>query len=157
MEDRRGAWAPIVFLDFDGVLHPNLCAPSAWFSRLGLLEEAFDGVDEALIVIASSWRFQHSYAALRRRFPASLRKRLWGTTGDAYVGAHARFHEIQQWLRRHAPGIDEDRWRTLDDAAFEFPAGCRQLIHCDGAFGISEREVALLRDWLARRRATDGG
>lgn len=155
--DRRGTRAPIVFLDFDGVLHPNLCPPSVWFSRLSLLEEAFEGVDDARIIIASSWRFQHSYTALRRRFPASLRRMLEGTTGAAYVGAHARFHEIQQWMRRQAPGIDDDRWRALDDAAFEFPVGCRQLIHCDGAVGIAEREVAVLRDWLRTCGAAHGG
>lgn len=151
MGGRRERGAPIVFLDFDGVLHSNLCPPSAWFSRVGFLEEAFAGVADARIVVASSWRFQHSFTALSRRFPASLRRMLVGTTGDAHVGAHARFQEIQQWLRRQAPGIGDGAWRAVDDSAFEFPVGCRQLIHCDGAVGITEREVAVLRKWLRGR------
>lgn len=157
MGGRRERGAPIVFLDFDGVLHANSCPASAWFSRVALLEEAFAGFADARIVIASSWRFQHAYPALRRRFPALLQSMLSGTTGESYVGEHARYHEIEQWLARHAPGIDDDRWRALDDAAFEFPTGCRQLIHCDGAVGIGEREVAVLRGWLVRRGAARGG
>jgi hypothetical protein len=136
-----------LFLDFDGVLHPNLCARSAWFSRMPLLEQALAGTD-VRIVISSSWRFHHDYTALARRFPVSLRLLLDGTTGAAVVGRHARHQEILAWLQRYGAGLPEARWRALDDAAFEFPAPCAQLVHCDGATGMTLAEVQRLREWL---------
>lgn len=140
--------APILFLDFDGVLHPNLCRTQDWFCRMPLLEETLAGRDVE-IVISSSWRFHHEHAALVRLFPAALRPLLRDRTGDAVVGRHARHREILHWLSRYAPALPEHRWRALDDAAFEFPEDCATLIRCDGATGITRGEMQRLRDWLA--------
>ncbi len=40
-------------------------------------------------------------------------------------------------------------WRALDDSVFEFPAECEQLIRCDGAKGMTAREIGQLARWLA--------
>lgn len=141
----------ILFLDFDGVLHPNLCEPSAWFSRMSFLEEALVNAD-VRVVISSSWRFHHSYAALARRFPVNLRLLLDGTTGEAFVGTHARFREITAWLAQYGAGSAGTHWRALDDAAFEFPKECPALIHCDGATGMTAEDVLVVQQWLASSR-----
>lgn len=134
----------ILFLDFDGVLHPNLCAPEAWFTRSPLLEDAL-AHRELGIVISSSWRFQHSYRALVGRFSPALRPQFVGRTGEAFVGPHARYQEIRQWLAANAPAAD---WRALDDSAFEFPNHCPQLIRCDGSVGVTPAELVRLQTWL---------
>jgi len=47
----RNTQAPIkrsastLFLDFDGVLHPNLALPDQYFGRLPLLEQALGNAD----------------------------------------------------------------------------------------------------------------
>lgn len=139
----------ILFLDFDGVLHPNLCDPGDWFSNMPVLESAVEGLD-VRIVISSSWRFHHDHPSLLRRFPGSLRSMVVGTTGSAFVGRHARHQEILSWISRNPEAGDADSWRALDDAAFEFPKVCAQLIRCDGAKGMSQSEAELVRKWLLR-------
>lgn len=63
--------APVLFLDFDGVLHPNLAAEGQMFSRAPLLAQALEGL-HVDIVVSSSWRFQWELAQLRALLPAAL-------------------------------------------------------------------------------------
>jgi hypothetical protein len=142
-QDLSTVSAPTLFLDFDGVLHPNLTPPDQRFSQLPLLVEAIDQ-SSVEIVISSSWRFEWSLARMKGFFPESLRPRIIGTTGPAYIGRHARWQEINCYCEDAAIS----NWRALDDARFEFPDPCEQLIACDGGRGLEHRQCELLRLWL---------
>ena len=135
----------ILFLDFDGVLHPNGCASKGCFS---LLPELITTITpfELDIVISSSWRNHRSFRRLKKLFPLPFRHRLIGTTRDPLQGAHARWKEIQAYVREHTV-VD---WRALDDFDFEFPPDCRELIYCDGDRGCQANERALLANWLSQ-------
>jgi hypothetical protein len=134
---------PTLFLDFDGVLHPNLAAPHQRFGRLPLLVEAIDQ-SSVEIVISSSWRFEWSLARMKGFFPESLRPRIVATTGPAHIGRHARWQEIN----RYCTEASISHWRALDDARFEFPDPCEQLIACDGGRGLELHQCEMLRQWL---------
>jgi len=134
---------PVLFLDFDGVLHPNGCAPTDCFCLLPALVATIAPF-ELDIVISSTWRRHKSFKWLKQLFPLPFRKRIVGTTGDPFPGTHARWKEIRAYLRQR-PAPD---WRALDDFDFEFPANCRELIYCDGALGCQSGERDLLANWL---------
>lgn len=141
--DRTNVIRKVLFLDFDGVLHPNLAAESGHFCRMPLLEAALRDhpVD---VVVSSSWRFHHDWAALLAHFPPTLRAQVRGRTGEAVTGPHARWQEIRAYCEQHAVR----QWRALDDSAFEFPRDCAELILCDGAVGLQDPQVRRLRAWL---------
>ena len=82
---------PASYADFDGVLHPS--TGNDLFCRLHLLEEALIGKD-CQIIISSSWRFHHPFEYFIGLFPASLRGRVAGVIGDAFVGRWPRHSEI---------------------------------------------------------------
>ena len=63
---------PILFLDFDGVLHPEHCHESRHFCCLSILEDALRQVPECQIVITSTWRLEQSYETLRKRFSPDI-------------------------------------------------------------------------------------
>ncbi len=138
-----------LFLDFDGVLHPTLAQPSALFIHGSRLAEALRTcpVD---IVISSSWRFHFSKEDYLEKLPLELASQVVSATGEAHVGKFARWHEIQQYVKKHRI-VD---WRALDDSAFEFPLGCRELIACDGSVGVTSAQLDLVTDWL--RQASGG-
>jgi hypothetical protein len=96
------------------------------------------------IVISSSWRFEWSLARIKGFFPEPLRPRIIGTTGTAHIGRHARWQEINRYCTEAAIS----NWRALDDARFEFPDPCEQLIACNGGRGLELRQCELLRQWL---------
>jgi hypothetical protein len=139
-------YRPALFLDFDGVLHPNGCTPTDCFCLLPALVATIAPF-ELDIVISSSWRHHRSLRSLKKLFPATMRKRIVGTTGEAFPGTHARWKEIRAYLREH-PASD---WRALDDFDFEFPPDCREFIYCDGARGCQPSELRRLENWLSQR------
>jgi hypothetical protein len=134
----------VLFLDFDGVLHPTTHG-SVLLSQLPLLESTLEGCDYSM-VISSSWRFHMEMENLKKHFSSSVQNKIVGVTGDAYIGAYARFHEINAYAMQN--GITN--WRALDDSYWEFPQGCSQLIRCNPNSGLTQREVKTLIEWLSQ-------
>ena len=93
------------------------------------------------MVISSSWRFHMEMEDLKKHFSSSVQNKIVGVTGDAYIGAYARFHEIHAYVLQH--GVKD--WRALDDSYWEFPQGCGQLIRCNPNTGLTPHEVKLKR------------
>ncbi len=137
---------PLLFLDFDGVLHPTSGRPNDRFCRGELLGEALAG-SRCAIVISSSWRHHYSLGELIEALPSSLRDRVIGATGDPHVGRWPRYNEIATYLRQVGGGA---AWRALDDSWIEFPEACAQLIVCDPNVGFAGTQAAQLRRWLAK-------
>ncbi len=132
-----------IYLDFDGVLHPNVVEKKKLFSFMPKLAEVLTG-DSAKIVISSSWRFHESFEYIKNLFPLTLQSMVVGCTGDAYFGRWARWNEIKQHVSTHC--IEE--WIALDDAQMEFPPNCENLILCDGKKGLQDDQLRRLSKWL---------
>jgi HAD domain in Swiss Army Knife RNA repair proteins len=134
----------VVYLDFDGVLHPTSAAMDGLLSRAHLLEPLFEN-NIASIVISSSWRFTHSLDALKAKLPSSLAKWVVDVTGPALIGKYARYQEI---LAHAFPSDEIMMWRALDDSYWEFPSNCPELIRCNPNTGIANKQIVELRQWL---------
>ena len=132
-----------LYLDFDGVLHPNTFEKGKAFCLMPLLEQALYG-SYVRVVVSSSWRHHETEVYIQQLFPASIRPLLSGFTGEALVGSWARWNEISQ----HAVLNDVTEWRALDDAASQFPPDCPNLICCDGHIGLQKTQVDMLRKWI---------
>jgi hypothetical protein len=139
----------LLFLDFDGVLHPNFSRASEYFNRvdilMGALGEEIQGLE---VVVSSSWRFHYPIKEILSRLPNELKSLVVGFTPEVEPGRHQRYREIQTYLRLCRIGFD---WRALDDAPSEFPDGCPQLIVCNGRVGVDHDSAAHLREWLRGR------
>ena len=133
----------LLFLDFDGVLHPTHFAAEEPLSRVSLLEAVL--VENApQIVISSSWRFTHSLEKLQKMLPKTIVDLIIGTTGEPVIGKHPRYHEILTYIQSHGPC----NWRALDDSYWEFPPNCQELIRCNPNTGIGQREIDNLQRWV---------
>lgn len=135
----------LLFLDFDGVLHPSSPGVEPLFGRAQLLDKILHGIDIP-IVISSSWRFTHSIKELQTKLPAMLAKCVVDITGAALMGKHPRHNEILHYLQNK--GLTSD-WRALDDSYWEFPSGCQELIRCNPNTGIADKQVKELQRWLS--------
>jgi hypothetical protein len=133
----------LLFLDFDGVLHPTHFAGESPFSCAILLEEIFNLLSPK-IVISSSWRFTHNLEKLQKTLPSFISSHIIGVTGAAIIGKHPRFTEIQNYLQSYGPAD----WRALDDSYWEFPNPCPRLIRCNPNTGITNRQILELNQWL---------
>lgn len=148
----------ILYVDFDGVLHPESVymvagrGPVLWnapghilFEHSALLEELLAPYPELRIVLSTSWvrRYRGSIARVARRLTPSLQTRVIGATYHSRMGAEefaAAPRGMQVWsdVLRRKP----DAWLALDDDDVNWPAWCReQLVRTDELLGISEPDV----------------
>ena len=139
----------IIFLDFDGVLHPDGIAK---FSRLPILERFLFEMPDAEVVVSSTWREDHTLDQLRGFFSPPLRSRISGVTpslDDGYeIGGRQK--EIMSYLSNEGLSDTTCYWVALDDIAMFFEDSCQNLVLTDSSIGFTEQEGEQLIAWYKR-------
>lgn len=144
--------ASYLFLDFDGVTHPEKADCDELFVRDELLNQWLQANPDVQVVISSSWREVHSLSELRDFFPCEMASRIMGATPTNILKVKRRFDgrtprdrqaEIEHWLRAH--GKEGCAWVALDDQAWRFRVGCKSLVVCDGKIGLTRENLAQAR------------
>lgn len=146
--------AVILFLDFDGVLHPHGDCSQAWdlFRSLPLLEALLREFPSVRIVISSSWRTD-GLPSLKKHFSDDIAARIVGATAptrrdaDGYAPAE-REQEIIAWLQANG-GINQ-AWVALDDADWQFSLHKHRLVACNTDLGLDDAGCAELRAYFER-------
>ncbi len=145
----------IVFLDFDGVLHPDPCFDARrMFERVPLLAAVLARFPEAGIVLSTQWRSEHDAEQLAEQLGTLAPRVLGATPHFSSFGAppslvpYPRQAECMQWLA--ATGAAQREWVALDDRDYLFAPDCDRLIACDPARGLDESSAGRLAFALAR-------
>jgi hypothetical protein len=145
----------IIFLDFDGVLHPTSprkvlsAEENQPFSYLSRLEGVLRDFPEPQIVIASSWRINRPWANVISAFSLDITARIIGATPvliqkEPPYRRHPRYEEILDFLNNK--NLSAAQWIALDDDPELYPANCQNLILC--ADGFHDAEEKSLREVL---------
>ena len=139
----------IIFLDFDGVLHPDGVAK---FSRLPVLERFLVEMPDAEVVVSSTWREDHTLDQLRDIFSPPLRSRITGVTPSLDDGYDlgGRQSEILTYLANEGLSDTNCCWIALDDNAMFFEDSCQNLVLTDSSIGFTEQEGEQLIAWYKR-------
>ena len=69
-----------LFMDFDGVTHPEPCFKDTMFCQLPFIEEVIREFQPVEIVISSSWREHYSLCELQDMFSPDIGRRIVGMT-----------------------------------------------------------------------------
>lgn len=139
---------PILFLDIDGVLHPDPTEQSNAFCQREHLWRLLESCPALSVVVTSEWRLRHSLPILvdlilsGHSAPNALADRFVGVTPDfndlknTYRG---RERECLAWLCEAGhPGP----WLALDDVAANFEFGSARLVLTDYRTGLTADTVA---------------
>ena len=144
----------VLFLDFDGVAHPELPDADDLFGQLQLIERVLRDFPTVEIVISSSWRLHHDLADLRSNFSFDIAPRVidvtplpW-TDRDGVKPPGRRQREIEAWLDRERPGGVP--WLAIDDRAEWFDKDCPNLFLTNSLRGFQPIQVEDLRQTLVR-------
>jgi len=141
---------PVLFLDFDGVMHPyDLYALEAnlragQFRWLPLLTQTLAPYSAVRIVVTSDWRY-FSDADRMRELLGPLASRFAGCT--AFSRGFTRADHIRQVVQTETL----QHWCALDDDSSVFHASREdpRFVACAPATGLSEPLVtAALTQWL---------
>lgn len=166
MRPLKGAGQPVLYVDFDGVLHHEsvywhprrgayLEAPERYrlFQHAGLLEEMLAPHPNVLVVLSTSWVCQYGCASAAKRLPAGLRKRVIGATYHSDVPVRVfdvltRGEQVTQDVLRRRPGS----WLAPDDASLGWPEwALSNFLSTDPYEGISPPEIQeAIRTQLSR-------
>jgi hypothetical protein len=140
----------VLFLDFDGVLHPKGCEPSKYFSCLAALESFLMKPKSALvrIVISSTWRDAYSLDELRNRFEVRIRPRVIGMTPALEdESEYPRYDEIRAWLKSQP---NQANWIALDDDPAGFPDHIHgRVIFTNPLEGLKGQDLVRLEQQLS--------
>jgi HAD domain in Swiss Army Knife RNA repair proteins len=167
----------ILFLDFDGVLHPDaaflvkgrpmLKAEGELMMWAPLLENALAGFPEAHIVLSTSWARQLSFSRARRWLPEALNARVIGSTWHSAMSFKSEgFSSLATWwdeatryqqIKRYALRAGLADWVAIDDQPDGWGAGdLDKLVHTNGETGLSDPlALALLAKRLAGIRKAE--
>lgn len=156
----------ILFLDFDGVLHPDavylvsgrpvLRGPGELFMWAGLLQEALQDLPQVRIVLSTSWVRELRFSRARDYLPPDLRQRVIGATWhsrmatddehrplgrDTWWDRATRYQQIVSYVRR----AELKNWIALDDNDKGWPDIERErLVQTDRSVGLSDAAVIRL-------------
>jgi HAD domain in Swiss Army Knife RNA repair proteins len=137
----------ILFLDFDGVLHPHKQNNENLFCRTPLLWQILRACTDAQVVFSTSWRDCY-------RFDEMVEFVTWG--GGEYLayrfigsipnlegeGRYGRRDlEIQSWLDANG---HVGWWLAIDDIPELFNGGHPNLYIVDGSRGLTDADVAAI-------------
>jgi len=141
----------ILFLDFDGVLHP-IGQPAAlfmWVPRVASWLSHWPGVD---VVISSSWRTAHDQSELVEMIggigdrvvgvtPVLALKQADETGMDGSATRALRYGRQDETLQWMADSWEPQRYCVaLDDMSFLFEPGCERLVlrHSNGGVSLED-------------------
>ncbi|RZI44409.1 hypothetical protein EGT07_03035 [Herbaspirillum sp. HC18] len=138
----------ILFLDFDGVLHP-FDHPAGVFVLLPDFERVMRDFRDVDIVISSAWRELHPLPALKSLFSPDIRRRIIGATPvfNGMDHPYIREAEILAWLRE--TGRENEAWLAIDDTDWFFSPDCSNLVLVNPDTGFNDDTERALRRRLA--------
>jgi hypothetical protein len=140
----------ILFLDFDGVLHPDFARGPALFSARPLLWQLLDACPHIEVVFSTSWREIHPVDELigyvtsgggerhARRFIGTT-PRIVTERGANIAQCYLREAEINLWLLGN--GQKDRPWIALDDFTEYFSPACPNLVAIDHVTGLKPEHL----------------
>lgn len=156
---------PVVYLDFDGVLHPDRVYRSPrkgpylkdakghrLFEHAELLEQLLQPYPDIRVVLSTSWVMHYGFMGAAKRLPERLRALVIGATFHSRMSREtfdAMPRGLQVWadvLRRRPLN-----WLAVDDDHLHWPTWCRDhLVRTHSTLGLAEPSVTTqLKEKLA--------
>jgi hypothetical protein len=139
----------ILFLDFDGVLHPEATfEDEKHFSKNELLFDFLQPYferNQIKVVFSTAWRESFKFEELLEFMPAQAHEHIIGVTPihESNFNKGARQREIMDYMRIN--GHFKKGWVALDDRLHLFEDDCETLIWCNADFGLREADIERLK------------
>lgn len=135
--------AGVLFLDFDGVMHP---AESGTFCNLPHLDRVLSSFPSIDVVLSTNWRINASREQLLSHFPTSMRSRVVDVTPVTSELAFERQRECEAYIADKCIPFAI----ALDDDPSLFAPGSSLLMLLDRYVGLDSAGATALIYRLAR-------
>lgn len=163
---RRVSHRPVLFLDYDGVLHPDAVYREGGrivlradgfelFEWASVLEDLLAPYPALQIVLATSWvhvlGFDVAYSHLSKGIQQRVVGATWYQTAPRRWNRLSRYEQIRHTVERH----HFNRWLAVDDDCAEWGEDHRaNLVQTDPLLGLganqAQQDLAVKLEWLHR-------
>lgn len=163
---RREAHRPALFLDFDGVLHPDAVYREgrrivlradgvALFEWVGVFEDLIAPYPSLQVVLSTSWVQVLGFDVAYSHLPGLIQERVvgatWYQTAPRRWNRLSRYEQIRHTVERH----HYSRWLAVDDDGAGWADEHRpNLVHTDPLLGLGARaaqqDLREKLEWLHR-------
>ncbi len=148
----------ILFLDFDGVLHPDaafrtklgieLSAPGKLMMHAEVLQNILQEFPRVRISLSTSWVRMLGYQRARAALPAGLQERTVSATWHSRMRTTARegydFFTRYEQICGAVTRAGITRWVAIDDDPdFSWPRHDDRLVRCDPNVGLGSEQTQL--------------
>jgi hypothetical protein len=153
-----------LYVDWDGVLHdssvfytpergPYIDTPGrTLFEWVPILEHILAPHPDVKIILSTSWVARFGMEGTAAWLPASLRKRVVGTTADGVKDPWSCPRGQQVLRAAQHRGIQDGWWLAIDDDAYQWPREyLDRLVKTNGATGLSDAVVQQKLKFLLAR------
>lgn len=144
----------LLFLDFDGVLHPS--SGHAHFKEdcMSALSSIITKHPEIRIVITSSWREEKTVDELKVLLGKAMGERVLGVTPviDEPFMHNVRYHEVLSYLKRNS--LPNASWFAIDDEPGSYPDHAHVIL-TDRRKGFTEDNGSQLDEMVKLVRKVD--
>lgn len=162
---------PVLYLDFDGPLHPNevyqtkkgivLRAPGhELFENVPILERILVQYPTVRIVLSTSWVVAKGFQFARSQLSPMLQERVLGATFHRRYMRKGEFLNMSRGMQVYSDAMRRNTggWVALDDDDDGWPRACLDhLVCCDETAGLAgeqtQRELVAQLDSLTRLAA----
>lgn len=143
----------ILFLDFDGVLHPEILGTPE-LCHLPALEELIREFPQVELVLSTSWRVVYTHDELLSLFSPDIRLRIVGATPQYEdiplsiregLSEFIRQAEIEAWVQINKI---KEGFIVIDDCQSEFTPNWAPLFLVNKETGITQPYLLKLREIL---------
>lgn len=153
----------VLFLDFDGVLHPDPCSKEQLFCRRDLVQGILREFPHIDVALSTTWRLRNpldnSGDALKHHFSSDIAERIVGVTPNHKnldrkqapdgIDLYPREWECIAWLQANRPHCR--RWLAMDDKSHLFRPFSRNLLVTNPKTGFVSADEHRLQQLLSER------
>lgn len=146
---------PVLYLDFDGVLHPDevyqtkkgivLRAPGhELFENVPVLENILGQYPTVRIVLSTSWVVAKGFRFARGQLSPMLQERVIGATYHRRFMRKGEFLNMSRGMQIYSDTTRRSTggWVSLDDDSVGWPrASLDHLVCCDGTIGLAGEQT----------------
>lgn len=136
----------LLFLDFDGVLHPEDDIKTSFFCNMPYFLDFLQHFPEVEIVLHTTWLLESSLAQLKKNFPEEIQYKIIDSCTPTQFDDNGGYLDIKNFINNKYP---HSTWLAINDKKHLFIDHFDKVFFCESIIGLDDFSLMGLK-WKAK-------